>query len=157
MAIAWAVAEMALDQCAYTLFIHYGGDSIEKKIPRNLSGKISFIEACFKRLPALAPMKDHCLSLMRLMTEAGEDRHWCIHGAIGELRKFEEGDTLTLLRTAHKNNQWLSMESRQITVSELYDIAFSFRALARRGQELSDRLAAPFEHLVNKPAGEVPS
>jgi hypothetical protein len=85
MAIAFALAEYALEECVVEICNrHEAARRFEREFPRSLSRKVTFLRRCFNQISALSSgleEKSERLKGLRQMEEMAEHRNWLIHGA----------------------------------------------------------------------------
>lgn len=137
----WAYMEISLDRCVYTLFVRYGGRALDPQIPRALKRKLEFATRCFQRIDTLGPVAERGKALMKKISDASDDRHWCIHGG---LTQFAADGTVHLARPVYEKER-LTVGQRQVPVAVLLERSRDFRALATEVHTFGNLLSAPFE------------
>ena len=82
IAVNWSFVENSLDSWAASAFSSYGGNQIEKEMPRQFSRKVKFLRKCFNRLPGLSPFAAHSTAILERATALADTRHYVIHGVL---------------------------------------------------------------------------
>lgn len=156
LTIFWTYLEMALDSLCYTLFVHYGGNKIEAELPRALSRKVDFVKRCLSKNPALIAHKEQGRLLIKRAAEAGEERHWLLHGVAFKHDQFEAGGSIGLRRTVHQKTK-LTIEDREISLEEIQKHSLRFRLLTNEISRWEKELADPFKNDIDDASGELPA
>jgi len=82
--INWGHCEQSLELLVNTLFLQYGGNKLpkRKKMPRQLSEKLSFVKECSESLPSLSSFRTELDSLVSSFDAVTQMRHDLMHGAL---------------------------------------------------------------------------
>jgi len=142
---------MALDTIVYTIFEHYGGQSIEKEIPRSFTRKTAFIKKAAK-LPALHPHADDMLAIVRRLGAVADDRNWLVHGSFGDPETFEATGELVIGRTVRETKR-LRFIFRRMQITDIDSHAARLRPMMNELMRISNILAAPFKSHADEASG----
>ena len=82
--IQWGHCEQSLELLVTTLFRQYGGNALpkRKRMPRQLSDKITFVKECVAALQTLKSFRDEIEGLINKFESLKQKRHDLIHGAL---------------------------------------------------------------------------
>ena len=138
---------MALDSIVYTIFQHYGGESIKKEIPRSFSEKTAFIKKAVK-LPALRPYADDILAIVKRLKTVAGDRNWLVHGSFGDPDTFEQAGVLVICKTVREPRRLRFMERRML-LEDIDGHAARLRPMMNELNRISNMISAPFENNYN--------
>lgn len=95
---AWALAEFALDLAIAALFHKHGGNKVDKRIPRGLEPRISFLRRV-SATPQMAPFPA-IADIAQRFADAAEERNTLIHGVAIELA--EHSGEATMLKVLYE-------------------------------------------------------
>lgn len=82
--INWGHCEQSLELLVNSLFLQYGGNKLpkRKKMPRQLSEKLSFVSECAEQLPSLSSFRAELEALVSSFEAVTQTRHDLVHGAL---------------------------------------------------------------------------
>lgn len=85
----WGMAEQKIDTWVNIAFRHCGGEALRprKDIPRSFNQKAEFLKACFKKLPALAPVASEGWSLVDRVSTRASQRNDLVHGSLASFTR----------------------------------------------------------------------
>ena len=122
IAVSFAAAEQALDECAIVIHAKYAAArSIQKKLPWGLSQKLDFLKRCFSEIGELATFKDDALLVIQQMSDLADDRNFLIHGAADPNSRAPHGQLK--MRKVLYEKSGPRFEERTYTVRKVWDIA----------------------------------
>jgi hypothetical protein len=141
--IMYARIEMSLTHTVIVIFEHAGGQRGKKwtKFPRHMKQRKDFLEESFAELDLLAAYRLDWASIQKDMKRPEEIRNGIVHGVWDGLVGDSHGE-LTFRRMAHDGSP--SAEILSTSLHELGDVDNTVIDLARRTQELADRLDKAF-------------
>jgi hypothetical protein len=144
--VAWTQTELVLDEIIRILWHRSVRHPRHKEMPRtSLSRKLEFATDYFRFNADLAPVKEEALALMPRMKFLGDERHWCVHGAVLDLHSGQGAYNFTRYSVA-KNKQ--TEETKPVTADDLDNLSthliiFS-EALAKFLVRLDDMIVRPY-------------
>ena len=140
--IMYARIEMSLTHSMIVIFEHAGGQRGKwTKIPIFMGQRKAFLKESFAELDLLAPYRLDWTSIQRDMKRPEEVRNGIVHGVWDGLVAHPHGE-LTFRRMGHDGSP--SAEILSTSVHELADVDNTVIDLARRTQDLADRLDKAF-------------
>jgi hypothetical protein len=145
----WAGVELNLDEIVYTIYLHYGGQSLDREIPRPISKKTRFVKNALKKCPSLARYASEIREPIIRIGKMADDRDWLVHGTLGRPDIFEMTGTIVILRTVHAGNS-LKFVERRIRIADIDNHAAKLRPMMNELRRIADMLAAPFEKKVEQ-------
>ena len=82
--VNWGHCEQSLEMLVGILFSQYGGNKLpkRKRIPKQLSDKIEFVNECIAQIPLIAAFSGELEKIMADFTAIKQTRHDLIHGAL---------------------------------------------------------------------------
>lgn len=82
--VNWGHCEQSLELLVNTLFLQYDGNKLpgRKKMPHQLSQKLSFVKECAESLPSLSSFRADLESLVSSFEAITQTRHDLVHGAL---------------------------------------------------------------------------
>jgi hypothetical protein len=89
----WGMAEQQLDIWVNIAFRYCGGEALRprKGIPRTFKEKAEFLNDCFKKLPALAPLASEGRSLVERVSARASKRNDLVHGSLASFTPEKNG------------------------------------------------------------------
>jgi hypothetical protein len=136
-AVAWDLVEAGVDYATVGLF-DIDGQKFEKRMPRVLSCKISFIERCLTELPKLAGIKAQGLAVMSDVTALSDTRHDLIHGVITS-RPEDIAEKVSMVRLMAEKTHYL-MKRVEVTPAGIQKAIEDADALGNRTLDLAKRI-----------------
>lgn len=84
--IQWGHCEQSLELLVNTLFSEFGGNALpkRKRMPRQLSEKLSFVKECAAAIPELKPLRVEIERLAGAFEALTQKRHDLVHGALSD-------------------------------------------------------------------------
>lgn len=137
--VSWALVEQNLDILATVAFTSCGGDKIQPELPLALKNKISYLRACFRKLPALAPFTDDALTILKGAKKISTLRHFVVHGVVSHFNRSDR--SLVFIRLDTVNDRTVhQMKDLQITMHNLIERGIECESLSTATRELAERI-----------------
>jgi hypothetical protein len=139
LVVNWAFVEQIIDMWCTIAYQAPGGGQIAKELPRELSRKIKFLKACFRDMPALAPLAEEARECLARAKQISATRHFVIHGAIAG---YEPSDhTLRFVRLDLVDESTMHQEADLlITAQQLLDQGTACLDLAPKMHRIGSQL-----------------
>jgi hypothetical protein len=81
--VAFAMAEVGIDGAGAVIFHGYGGKTLRKRLPVNVSAKLEYLREAAERLDKVRPFSFALLNAIELLQDLAEKRNYIIHGIHG--------------------------------------------------------------------------
>jgi hypothetical protein len=149
--IHWAMVEALLDTMVAVCFHRFGGNALEKDIPKMLNRKIDLLRRVFNRRPELADAKDAARVLFDKTKALADQRHLLTHGTPSVF--WSDKIEYTWIKVTPKMHM---VEKHEVTFSDAYSLARESLNLAHELAPIAQAMGA---FVVNehqgKPGGEI--
>ncbi|HAF81488.1 MAG TPA: hypothetical protein DCG66_10800 [Brevundimonas sp.] len=135
----WSVLENCIDLLVAITFHRFGGNEIDKEIPRMFGRKTKYLKKVFRRSSALSPVADMAIRAIEDAEELSDRRHLITHGSPREYHPDRiEYRWLKVTPSMHV------LESHTVTLVQVRKLAedalLTSVPLARIGERLAQEL-----------------
>ena len=137
--VSWAVLEMGLDSCIAVIYQVGGGKHLSKKIPRQISLKVRFLQACISHVGAVQPFANEGREILSRVDAITETRHMIVHGCV--TKYFPQDHQFEFVKLdLDKDKTRHTATTLRITAQELLDQSGEALALGATVQNFAWRL-----------------
>jgi hypothetical protein len=127
LTISWEHLELGLDCMVQILYYRFKGNTIQRKIPRNLQPKITFLRSAWKRL-LIGDGSNGYLKFLDRVETAAQTRHEIIHGVVVE--QAERSGQAIMIRAVRKRDGKIEKRRFHVTTEYILRAALEVKDLA---------------------------
>ncbi len=127
LTMSWGHLELGLDCMVDVLYHGFKGNTIQRKIPRNLQHKITFLRCAWNMQPIGDGINGYLKFLDRVET-AARTRHDIIHGVV--IEQVERSGEAIMVRAVRKRNGGFEKKRFHITTEDILRAALEAQDLA---------------------------
>jgi hypothetical protein len=144
LSVRWSLLEFAMDVVVATLCHRLAGKNLVRKIPLDLSGKITFIRSCLDQVPALS---SYLLDGVRLLDEVStlrNVRHGIVHGYFSAYS--DDRKAFTFVRLSLERGKTHHVVHEQIyTAEQLLQVGYDVGQVSAQFSKFAERLLVEFD------------
>ena len=146
LTISWGHLELGLDCMVHILYYGFKGNTIQRKIPRNLKAKVTFLRSAWKRL-LIGDDSNGYMKFLDRVEAAAETRHDIIHGVV--IEQVERSGEAIMVRAVRKRDGELEKRRFRVTTVDILRAAREAQDLAGKVLYWTDEVNNFIQHATN--------
>jgi hypothetical protein len=131
------------------LYYRFKGNTIERKIPRNLQRKITFLRSAWKRL-LIGDDSDGYMKFLDRVEAAAETRHDIIHGVV--IEQVERSGETIMVRAVRKRDGKIEKRRLHVTTENILRAALEAQDLSGKVLYWTDEVNNFIQHALQQSA-----